>query len=98
MAQTWMARLRELERQGKRTWFDSGPLPRFVELCRQERGPAIAQAKRETGAPVAISEEWYPDFPEHFPLYVTDELGPGGLSAFWHRVHELEHAEKADCG
>ena len=94
MENSWLDRLRVLERQERVYWFSRGPYPRLLGMFPSEDAPFMAQAKRDTDAPIAISEEWYADFPEDFVVYVTDDFSIAGLARFWKRFQELMRERK----
>ena len=111
MASTWTERLAELRAENRWfpppanredyfqwleyyfQWLRTANYPVFLLLVRAERLPYMLQAKAECEAPILFSEEIYPDIPNSIPVY---RYNNADLSAFWHRVNDLEAQSTKD--
>ena len=61
--------------------------PVFVTLIKVDRISDVILAKRETSAPIMISEEIIEDRPDHVVLFRTEDRD---CSAFWEVMDRLE--------
>lgn len=97
----WIERRAQLIREGR--WYQDHhcppthwKYPNFLGLFLERDAPLLTQARRETCAPVRLSEEPFPDQPLWVALYL---VAPADLQAFWTRYKGLKcEAEAAAYG
>ena len=93
--QTWSERREQLANQGKIGLHDRGGFPSFRSLIKAEKETIYLEVKKIIDAPLAISEERYPDQPGHVVQYWT--AGCENISEFSHIFEHLDGAPWHKC-
>ncbi|MDP3735282.1 MAG: hypothetical protein Q8R39_02545 [bacterium] len=96
--QTWAERRKQLEEEGRTGRASKGAYPKLLTLFEVGTEKEFWRAQEMTNAPVALSEERYPDAPNDALMYITGDLPPdSGLHEFWqvywHLTKAVHHHE-----
>jgi len=105
--QTWSERREQLRLAGQaytssnpydayKYWFgENRKYPFFMMLLTKKNEIFFWKTKEIVDAPIAISEERYPDIPNLVIVYITKECG--NLSEFWHIWEHLAGINYHTC-